>query len=63
MTMSVIVWWCYLMFYDEVMRKIYPKISVIRRRTKSQILNDSHLVLKSSLLNPLKPGVKLRTKM
>ena len=40
----------------------YRKISNIRR-TKSQNLNDSHLVLKSSLPNPLKPGVKSRMKM
>ena len=31
--------------------------------TKSQNLNDSHLVLQLSLLNPLKPDVKLRMKM
>ena len=40
----------------------YRKISNIRR-TKSQNLNDFHLVLHLSLLNPLKPGVKLRMKM
>ena len=40
----------------------YRKISNIRR-TKSQNLKDSHLVLKSSLPNPLKPGVKSRMKM
>ena len=40
----------------------YRKISNIRH-TKFQNLNDSHLVLKSSLPNPLKPGVKLRMKM
>ena len=40
----------------------YRKVSNIRR-TKSQNLNDSHLVLKSSLPNPLKPGVKSRMKM
>ena len=40
-------------------RGIYRKVSNIRR-TKSQHLNDSHLVLQSSLSNPLKPGVKLR---
>ena len=28
------------------------------RRTKSQHLNDSHLVLQLSLSNPLKPSVK-----
>ena len=37
----------------------YRKIFHIRR-TKSQNLNDSHLVLMSSLPNPLKPGVKSR---
>ena len=41
---------------------VYRKISNIRR-TKSQNLIDSHLVLKSPLPNPLKPGVKSRTKM
>ena len=41
---------------------IYRKVSNIRR-TKSQYLTDSHLVLQSSLPNPLKPGVKLRMKM
>ena len=40
----------------------YRKVSNIRR-TKFQNLNDSHLVLKSSLPNPLKPGVKSRMKM
>ena len=42
--------------------RIYRKISNIRC-TKSRNLNDSHLVLKSFLLNPLKPGVKSRMKM
>ena len=41
---------------------MYRKVSNIWR-TKSQNLNDSHLVLKSSLPNPLKPGVKSRMKM
>ena len=45
-------------FTDDISRKI----SYIRR-TKSQNLNDSHLVLKSSLPKPLKPGVKSRMKM
>ena len=40
----------------------YRKISNIRR-TKSQNLNDFHFVLKSSLPNLLKPGVKSRMKM
>ena len=40
----------------------YNKITDMRR-TKSKNLNDSHLVLKSSLPNPLKPGVKPRMKM
>ena len=33
------------------------------RRTKSQNLNVSRLVLQLSLLNPMKPGVKSRMKM
>ena len=33
------------------------------RRTKSENLNESHLLLQLSLLNPLKPGVKSRKKM
>ena len=41
---------------------VYHKISNISR-TKSQNLNDSHLVLQSSLPNPLRPGVKSRMKM
>ena len=45
-----------------VCNKKYRKVSNIRR-TKSQYSNDSHLVLQSSLPNPLKPGVKLRMKM
>ena len=40
----------------------YRKISNIRR-TKSQNLNDSCLVLLLSWPNPLKPGVKSRMKM
>ena len=36
----------------------YRKVSNIRR-TKSQNLNDPYLVLKSSLPNPLKPGVEV----
>ena len=40
----------------------YRTISNIRR-TKSPNLNVSHLVLKSALPNPLKPGVKSRMKM
>ena len=40
----------------------YRKISNIIR-IKAQNLNDSHLVLKSSLPNSLKPGVKSRMKM
>ena len=41
---------------------IYRKVSNISG-TKSQNLNDSHLVLKSPLPNPLKQGVKSRMKM
>ena len=40
----------------------YRKVSNIRR-TKSQKLNDSRLVLQLSLPNPLKLGVKLSLKM
>ena len=40
----------------------YHKISNIRR-TESQHLNDSHLVLQLSVPNPLKPGAKPRMKM
>ena len=43
-------------------RSYYCKVSNIRR-TKSQSWNDSRLVLKSSLPNLLKPGVKSRMKM
>ena len=41
---------------------MYRKISDIRR-TKSQNLNVSRLVLQLSLPNPMKPGVKSRMKM
>ena len=41
---------------------LYRKLSNIRR-TKSQHLNDSRLILQMSLPNPLKPGVKLRMKV
>ena len=40
----------------------YRKISNIRR-TQSPNLNVPRLVLKLSLPNPMKPGVKSRTKM
>ena len=40
----------------------YRKVSNIRH-TQSQNLNDFHLVLQSSLPNPLKPGAKSRMKM
>ena len=40
----------------------YRQISNIRR-TKSQTLNVSCLVLQLSLPNPLKPGIKSRKKM
>ena len=54
----------YFIMYEALMclSSTYRKVSNIRR-TKSQNLNDSHLVLKSSLPNPLKPGVKSRMKM
>ena len=42
--------------------QIYRKVSNIRR-TKSPNLNVSCFVLQLSLLNPMKPGVKSRTKM
>ena len=49
--------------YTEMTKyMMYRKVSTIRR-TKSQNLNDSPLVLRSSLSNPLKPGVKSRMKM
>ena len=41
---------------------VYHKTSNIRR-TKSQNLNDPHLVLQLSLPNPMKPGVKSRMKI
>ena len=54
-------------FFDTDLHEVswhfaYRGISHIRR-TKSQYSNDSHLALKSSLANPLKPGVKSRMKM
>ena len=48
---------CWGVFID-----VYREISNIRR-VKSQNLNDPRLVLELSLLNPLRPGVKSRTKM
>ena len=49
--------------WDDVdLENIYRKVSNIRS-TKSQNLNDSRLVLKSCVANPLKPGVKSRMKM
>ena len=56
------VGWLAVMSITDAQVHMYRKISNIRR-TKSQNLNDSHLVLKSSLPNPLKPGVKSRMKM
>ena len=41
---------------------IYPELSNIRR-TQPQNINVSRLVLKLSLPNPLKPGVKFRMEM
>ena len=43
-------------------KEIYHKVTDIRR-TKSPNLNVSRLVLKLSSPNPMKPGVKSRTKM
>ena len=51
-TYSIAVTWHYLGWYG-----IYRKVSNIRR-TKSQDLNDSRLVLQLSLPNSLKLGVK-----
>ena len=55
---------CARIYAGTVMTKFvtYRKVSNIRR-AKSQYLNDSHLVLQSSLSNPLKQGIKLRMKM
>ena len=47
---------------DALVVCIYRKVSNIRR-TKSQNLNDSCLVLQLSLPNRLKPGVKSIMKM
>ena len=41
---------------------IYRQVSNIRR-TKSQRLTDSHIVLRLSFPNPLKPDVTSRMKM
>ena len=49
-----------LILAEEIL--LYRKVSNIRR-TKSQNWNDSHLVLKLSVPNPLKPGIKSRMKM
>ena len=48
--------------YTQANNEQYRKVSNIRR-TKSQYLNDSRLVLQLSLPNPYKPGVKSRMKM
>ena len=50
---------CYLVIDGDIMRLNCHKISNISR-TKSQNLNDSDLLLKSSLPNPLKPGREWR---
>ena len=55
-------YYAFLLFAATQKIKDYRKISNIRR-TKSQTINASHLVLKSSLPNHLKPGVKSRIKM
>ena len=41
---------------------MYPQTSNIKR-SKFQLFNVSRLVVQLSLSNPLKPGVKSRTKM
>ena len=54
---------CQLRYQLSIVTSLaYRKVSNIRR-TKSQNLYDSHLVLKSPLPNPLKPGVTSRMKM
>ena len=52
----------YMLIIESRVWNWYRKISNIRR-TKSPTLNDSHLVLKSSLPYPMKPGAKSRMKM
>ena len=59
-TVSVLVWFAVGWFYHII--QSYRKASNIRR-TKSQNLNASRLILQLYLPNPLKPGVKLRIKM
>ena len=55
--------------FDMIMMIVYFLTKIPYRhiyhisRTKSQTLNVSYLVLKLSLSNPLKPGMKLRMKM
>ena len=46
----------------EVSLTNYRKVSNIRR-TKTENLNASRLILLLSLPNPLKPGIELRMKM
>ena len=48
-------------FQQTLQNKLTVKSLV--QDTKSQIFNDSLLILPLSLLNPLKPGVKSRMKM
>ena len=52
----------FLVSSQAIIKANYRKTSSMSR-TKSQNLNVSNLVLQFSLLNPLKPGVKLRMKM
>ena len=52
-------WPCW---FDDLPPKLYRKVYNIRR-TKFRNWNDSHLVLKSSLPNLLKPGVKSSMKL
>ena len=61
-SLNVLNVFCLIMQFLGPLLMIYRKVSNIRR-TKCQKLNDSHLVLQLSLLNPLRPGVKLRMKM
>ena len=57
---NVSIWWCQQV--TEIQKVYYCKTSSISR-TKSQSLNVSCILLQVSLLNPLKPGVKLIMKM
>ena len=56
----MVSWFCppkFVLGGQDIAIQYYRKISN-KRRTKSQNLNDSRLVLHLSLANLLKPGVK-----